>query len=95
MPIDCKKAVILARGLGTRMRRPEGGLELTSAQSAVAETGLKAMIPIGRPFLDFVFSRTNPDGSQQRFQVSGEPMFGPACQFLGYRGIGLEITARK
>ncbi len=51
--------------------------------------------PSGGPFLDFVFSRVNPDGSQQKFQVSGEPMFGPACQFLGYRGIGLEITNRK
>jgi PAS domain S-box-containing protein len=56
---------------------------------------LRRAIAERRPFLDFVFSRTNPDGSQQRFQVSGEPMFGPACQFLGYRGIGLEITNRK
>jgi PAS domain S-box-containing protein len=56
---------------------------------------LRAAIAERRPFLDFVFSRTNPDGSQQKFQVSGEPMFGPACQFLGYRGIGLEITKRS
>ncbi len=55
---------------------------------------LQEAIAARRPFLDFVFSRANPDGSQQRFQVSGEPMFGPACQFLGYRGIGLEITRR-
>jgi PAS domain S-box-containing protein len=56
---------------------------------------LRAAIEARRPFLDFVFSRVNPDGSLQKFQVSGEPMFGPACQFLGYRGIGLDITARK
>jgi PAS domain S-box-containing protein len=55
---------------------------------------LQEAIAARRPFLDFVFSRTNPDGSQQKFQVSGEPMFGPACQFLGYRGIGLEVTKR-
>ncbi|ROZ79357.1 response regulator [Ramlibacter sp. WS9] len=55
---------------------------------------LQAAIAARRPFLDFVFSRVNPDGSKQKFQVSGEPMFGPACQFLGYRGIGLEITHR-
>jgi PAS domain S-box-containing protein len=60
--------------------------ERAELQSAIAER---------RPFLDFVFSRVNPDGSVQKFQVSGEPMFGPACQFLGYRGIGLEITRRK
>ena len=56
---------------------------------------LQAAIAARQPFLDFVFSRTNADGSQQKFQVSGEPMFGPACQFLGYRGIGMEITYRK
>jgi PAS domain S-box-containing protein len=56
---------------------------------------LLAAIAERRPFLDFIFSRVNPDGSQQKFQVSGEPMFGPACQLLGYRGIGFEITTRK
>ena len=56
---------------------------------------LQAAIAAREPFLDFVFSRVNADGSQQKFQVSGEPMFGPACRFLGYRGIGMEITTRK
>jgi PAS domain S-box-containing protein len=56
---------------------------------------LRAAIAAREPFLDFVFSRVNADGSQQKFQVSGEPMFGPACRFLGYRGIGMEITARR
>lgn len=56
---------------------------------------VRSAIADRRPFLDFVFTRINPDGSHQRFQVSGEPMFGPACRLLGYRGIGLEITGRK
>jgi PAS domain S-box-containing protein len=56
---------------------------------------LRATIEARQPFLDFAFSRVNDDGSRQTFQVSGEPMFGPACQFLGYRGLGLEITARR
>jgi hypothetical protein len=56
---------------------------------------LRAAIAAREPFLDFVFSRINADGSKQKFQVSGEPMFGPACRFLGYRGIGMEITWRK
>ena len=46
-----------------------------------------------QPFLDFTLSRTNPDGSRQQFRVSGEPMFNTACRFLGYRGIGVEVTA--
>jgi len=55
---------------------------------------LRAAIAAREPFLDFVFSRVNADGSVQKYQVSGEPMFGPACRFLGYRGIGQEIVAR-
>jgi hypothetical protein len=43
------KAVILARGLGTRMRRSDASARLDAAQSQVADEGLKAMIPIGRP----------------------------------------------
>jgi glucose-1-phosphate thymidylyltransferase len=50
------KAVILARGLGTRMRRADDGAALDPRQQAAAETGVKALIPIGRPFLDYVLS---------------------------------------
>jgi CheY-like chemotaxis protein len=56
---------------------------------------LQAMISNRQPFLDFVFSRTHADGSLQRFQVSGEPMFSQACRFIGYRGIGIELTSRQ
>src|SRR5688500_11821550 len=50
------KAVILARGLGTRMRAVDSSAALDAKTSAVADTGLKAMIPIGRPFLDYLLS---------------------------------------
>ena len=49
-------AVILARGLGTRMRRADQADGVGEEQARVADTGVKAMIPIGRPFLDFVLS---------------------------------------
>ena len=55
---------------------------------------LRAKIADRQPFLDFVFSRVNLDGSLQRFQVSGEPMFNQSCRFIGYRGIGVELTAK-
>jgi len=53
-----EKAVILARGLGTRMRRADDGAGLDSKQAAVAATGVKALMPVavGRPFLDYVLS---------------------------------------
>jgi PAS domain S-box-containing protein len=54
---------------------------------------LQAKIADRQPFLDFVFSRVNIDGSQQKYRVSGEPMFNQACRFIGYRGIGVEIAA--
>jgi dTDP-glucose pyrophosphorylase len=50
------KAVILARGLGTRMRQSDGRASLDAGQETVAATGNKAMIPIGRPFLDYVLT---------------------------------------
>jgi len=53
---DAARAVILARGLGTRMRRAAEGVEIDRQQARVADSGLKAMIPIGRPFMDYVLS---------------------------------------
>ena len=56
---------------------------------------LQETIAARQPFLDFVFSRMNADGSEQKFQVSGEPMFNQACRFIGYRGIGVQLPARS
>ena len=50
------KAVVLARGLGTRMRAVDDGVQLNAAQAAAANAGVKAMIEIDRPFLDYVLS---------------------------------------
>lgn len=50
------KAVILARGLGTRMRRADATATVDAAQARAADTGVKGMIPIGRPFMDFLIS---------------------------------------
>ncbi|MCG6567305.1 nucleotidyltransferase family protein [Tessaracoccus sp. ZS01] len=50
------KAVILARGLGSRMRKEAEGVDLSEEQSKAADAGVKAMISIGRPFLDHVIS---------------------------------------
>jgi PAS domain S-box-containing protein len=70
-----------------------GGQETQGWDEGQRET-LRATIAARQPFLDFVFSRENVDGSKQKFHVSGEPMFSESCRFIGYRGIGLEITPR-
>ena len=56
------KAVVLARGLGTRMRRSDDGVALDDGQAAAAAAGVKALIPVGRPFLDYVLGSLADSG---------------------------------
>lgn len=80
------KAVILARGLGTRMRRADASSALSPDQAAIADSGVKAMIPIatpasqnrtywgpriGRPFLDYVLSALADAGYREVSLVIG------------------------
>jgi glucose-1-phosphate thymidylyltransferase len=65
------KVVVLARGLGTRMRRNEGGAKVDGRQAALAEAGIKALIPIGRPFLDYVLSAAAEAGYRHVCLVIG------------------------
>jgi CheY-like chemotaxis protein len=53
---------------------------------------LRAKIAAREPFLDFVYSRIDASGAKQRFQVSGQPMFDGSFRFVGYRGVGIELT---
>ena len=54
------KAVLLARGLGSRMQQQSDAASLNAMQAAAASAGAKGMMPIGhgqpRPFLDYVLS---------------------------------------
>ena len=59
------------------------------------QASLQATIAARQPFLDFVFSRVNADGAQQKFHVSGEPMFNRSSRFIGYRGIGVEVNPKN
>lgn len=71
MTTELTQAVILARGLGTRMRKADDGAQLTAEQAKMAETGLKAMINVGRPFLDYVLSALADAGYKRVCLVLG------------------------
>jgi PAS domain S-box-containing protein len=60
----------------------------------VERAELRAKIAAREPFLDFVFTRVTDNGATRKFQVSGQPMFDKSCRFIGYRGIGLELTGK-
>jgi len=44
------------------------------------------------PFRDFEFARRMPDGVVRYLSISGDPRFAPDGRFLGYRGMGRDIT---
>ena len=84
--------------LGIRVGALSGEASATTVAAGWNEAeraALQATIVARQPFLDFVFSRVNADGSQQKFQVSGEPMFSRSSRFIGYRGIGVELNGKS
>ncbi len=66
-----RKAIILARGLGKRMRQADDAVALDSGQLAIAARGIKALLPVGRPFLDYVLSALADAGYKQVCLVIG------------------------
>jgi UDP-N-acetylglucosamine diphosphorylase / glucose-1-phosphate thymidylyltransferase / UDP-N-acetylgalactosamine diphosphorylase / glucosamine-1-phosphate N-acetyltransferase / galactosamine-1-phosphate N-acetyltransferase len=66
-----RTAVIMARGLGTRMRREDASATLDATQAAAAQSGVKGMIPIKRPFLEYVISALADAGLEEVVLVIG------------------------
>jgi PAS domain S-box-containing protein len=81
-------------GIGESDGSEATGSVLPGRWNAAERALLDENIAARRPFLDFVYSRSNADGSMQYLQVSGEPMFDSSSRFVGYRGIGMDITER-
>jgi glucose-1-phosphate thymidylyltransferase len=83
---ESDKLVVLARGLGTRMRQANDAVALDQRQTAAADSGIKALIPLderghgngvgnrftpGRPFLDYVLSAVAEAGFRRVCLVIG------------------------
>lgn len=47
-----------------------------------------------RPFRDFQYELTRPDGTSQYISLSGIPVFDVDGDFMGYRGAGANVTAQ-
>ena len=47
------------------------------------------------PFYDFEIARKDSAGITRWYSVSGEPLRGPGSSFLGYHGVGKDITEKK
>ncbi len=74
-------------GPGTESSTPdEEGWDLAERRT------LRAYIAARRPFLDFSFHRVLHDGTRQHFRASGQPIFDNTCRYIGYRGVGVEVT---
>ncbi len=53
---------------------------------------LRATVDRRLPVRDFEFARRIPDGTVRYFSVSGEPRYAEDGRFVGYRGVGRDIT---
>lgn len=83
----------VATTLGLRLTAFFGdhGASHSTGWNEFERAALQAMLGTRQPFRDFPFSRRHPDGREQRFKVSGEPMFDAQSRFIGFRGIGMEM----
>jgi diguanylate cyclase (GGDEF)-like protein/PAS domain S-box-containing protein len=55
----------------------------------------RAVLDARLPFDDFQYARTSGDGEVRWVSVSGEPVFAADGRFIGYRGVGKDITDTK
>ena len=72
-------------------RWDSGAEGVTAAQWAEHQ----ALLNAHQPFRDFEMVRRRLDGSPMWVSISGAPIFDDQGMFVGYRGTGREITARK
>jgi len=55
----------------------------------------RQMLERHEPFKDFVYQIETEPGQLRWFSITGNPVFGETGEFLGYRGVGTDITERK
>ncbi len=91
------RAVIMARGLGRRMRRADTGAALDPDQERVADSGAKALVPVGRPFLDHLLTQVADAGFRRVCLVVGpdpDPVRG-YCSELALERLAVEFAVQE
>jgi PAS domain S-box-containing protein len=53
----------------------------------------RADLAAQRPFAGLLARRTGPDGGERWVRLSGEPRFAPGGRFIGFWGVGRDVTA--
>jgi diguanylate cyclase (GGDEF)-like protein/PAS domain S-box-containing protein len=71
-------------------KRWETGIEIEGGWEAH-----RAMLEARAPFRDVLMWRTFPDGARRYVSVSGDPVFDAKGRFIGYRGIGRDVSKQK
>jgi PAS domain S-box-containing protein len=74
------------------MRRWETGMEIDDTGGWDTH---RALLDTHQPFRDAAMYRVLPDGTRRYISVSGEPVHDHKGGFVGYRGVGQDITDRK
>lgn len=83
------------RGVGMNEHLGKRRWDLPIQLSDAAWAEHKATLAAHRPFRDLEYRIVHADGSVRWFVANGIPLFDAAGNFVGYRGNGRDITARK
>lgn len=78
--------------LGNRIGMTRGDAAVADADNARRIADLDAIFARREPFRDFRYVSRNRDGEGRWCEVSGEPIHDSSGAFMGYRGVGRDVT---
>ncbi|WP_336488460.1 sensor domain-containing protein [Methylobacterium nigriterrae] len=87
-------AHLLGRDIDDLIGRPRESISANLHDTAFWKPYLGALAR-RKGFRDFNYPYAHPDGSTRWFRISGEPRFAPDGTFLGYRGIGTDVSRER
>ncbi|MCG2750320.1 MAG: EAL domain-containing protein [Desulfobacteraceae bacterium] len=79
-----------AGALGKRLRETDFEMAAKDGWEAY-----QALLETHQPFRDVVIHRLLPDRARQYISMGGDPLFDGNSRFIGYRGIGRDVTRRQ